>query len=58
VLAAGLAVATSIAFSIDTTIRIGGVCYLLLLPTGLLLMALPGPDAGETAEKLAAGVAR
>src|SRR5207245_7443688 len=38
VLAAGLAVACSIAFSIDTTIRIGGACYLLLAPVALLLM--------------------
>lgn len=44
VLAAGVAVASSIAFSIDTTIRIGALCYLLLLPTGLLLMALPRRD--------------
>lgn len=41
VLAAGLAVACSIAFSIDATIRIGGVCYLFLIPTALLLMATP-----------------
>lgn len=41
VLAAGLAVACSIAFSIDTTIRIGRVCYLILIPTALLLMADP-----------------
>jgi len=37
VLAAGVAVASSIAFSIDTTIRIGALCYLILAPTALLL---------------------
>jgi hypothetical protein len=36
VLAAGMAVACSIAFSIDTTIRVGGVCYLLLVPAWLV----------------------
>jgi hypothetical protein len=56
VLAAGLAVATSIAFSIDTTIRIGGLCYLLLLPTGLLLMALPERAPIDAVEELASGV--
>ena len=38
VLAAGLAVACSIAFSIDTTIRVGGFCYLMLVPAALTLM--------------------
>jgi hypothetical protein len=47
VLAAGLAVATSIAFSIDTTIRVGAVCYLLLLPTTLMLMAIPSVEGKE-----------
>ena len=37
VLAAGLAVACSIAFSIDATIRVGAVCYLLLVPVWLVL---------------------
>jgi spermidine synthase len=41
VLAAGLAVACSIAFSIDTTIRVGAVCYLLLAPAALVLVGLP-----------------
>ena len=41
VLAAGAAVACSIAFSIDTTIRIGGICYLILVPTALLLIVTP-----------------
>jgi hypothetical protein len=40
VLAAGVAVACSIAFSIDTTIRIGGICYLILMPMALLLRKL------------------
>jgi hypothetical protein len=39
VLAAGLAVACSIAFSVDTTIQVGGLCYILLLPVALLLMS-------------------
>jgi hypothetical protein len=41
VLAAGVAVACSIAFSIDTTIRVGGICYLILMPMALLLIASP-----------------
>jgi hypothetical protein len=41
VLAAGLAVASSIGFSIDTTIRIGGTCYILLFPFALLLLRMP-----------------
>ena len=39
VLAAGLAVACSIAFSVDTTIQVGGGCYTLLFPFALLLKA-------------------
>lgn len=38
VLAAGLSVACSIAFSIDTTLRLGAMFYWFLLPTALLLM--------------------
>jgi hypothetical protein len=38
VFAAGLAVACSIGFSIDVTIRAGGVCYALLLLFALLLL--------------------
>jgi len=49
VLAAGVAVACSIAFSIDTTIRIGAICYLVLIPTGSLLMASPRTELHETA---------
>jgi hypothetical protein len=37
VLAAGLAVASSISFTIDVTLRMGGFCYLLLIPVALLL---------------------
>ena len=38
VLAAGVAVVTSIAFSIDTTLRIGAACYLLVATPGVLLI--------------------
>jgi hypothetical protein len=38
VLGSGLAVACSIAFSIDATIAVGAVCYLALAPVALLLM--------------------
>jgi hypothetical protein len=41
VLAAGLAVACSIGFSVDVTIRVGGICYILLLPFALLLFRVP-----------------
>jgi len=37
VFAAGLGVATSIAFSINTTTRLAGLCYLLLFPAARLL---------------------
>jgi predicted membrane-bound spermidine synthase len=40
VLAAGIAVACSIGFSIDVTIRVGGVCYALLLLFALLLLRM------------------
>jgi len=39
VLAASVAVATSIAFSIDTTLRIGAACYLLVAAPAVLLMS-------------------
>jgi hypothetical protein len=43
VLAASVAVVTSIAFSIDTTLRIGAACYLLIAaPAVLLVFALAG----------------
>jgi len=38
VFAAGIAVACSIAFSIDVTLRLGALSYLLLMPTALMLM--------------------
>ena len=41
VLAAGLAVACSIGFSIDVTIGIGGICYGLLLFFALRLLRMP-----------------
>lgn len=40
VLAAGAAVACSIGFSIDVTIRVAGVCYALLLIFALLLLRM------------------
>jgi hypothetical protein len=39
VLAAGIGVTSSIAFSISTTTELGGVCYLLLCPIGFTLLA-------------------
>jgi hypothetical protein len=39
VLAASVAVATSIAFSIDTTLRIGAACYLLVAAPAMLLVS-------------------
>jgi hypothetical protein len=47
VLAAGLAVACSIGFSIDVTIRVGGVCYALLLVFALLLLREPRESRSE-----------
>lgn len=41
VLAAGIAVACSIGFSIDVTIRVGGVCYAVLLLFALPLLRMP-----------------
>ena len=38
VLAASIAVVTSIAFNIDTTLRIGAVCYLLIAAPAILLV--------------------
>ena len=46
VLAASIAVVTSIAFNIDTTLRIGAACYLLVAAPALLLVsasARPSP---------------
>ena len=62
VLAAGIGVASSIAFSINTTTEAGGVCYLLLCPVGLILLGLTraesltvkvGVESGSTRTKLA-----
>src|SRR5215813_5519757 len=39
VLAASVAIVTSISFSIDTTLQIGAVCYLLVAAPALLLMS-------------------
>jgi hypothetical protein len=56
VLAAGLAVGCSIAFSVDATIRVGAICYLLLAPVALslarrepALVAPKGRQAGARA---------
>ncbi|MDA9459584.1 hypothetical protein XI00_36030 [Bradyrhizobium sp. CCBAU 21359] len=47
VLAAGLAVACSIGFSVDATIRLGGICYILLLPFALLLRQISAGRSGK-----------
>jgi hypothetical protein len=41
VLAAGLAVACSIGFSVDVTVEVGAFCYILLLPFALFLLRVP-----------------
>jgi hypothetical protein len=41
VLAAGLAVACSIGFSVDVTVEVGAFCYFLLLPFALFLLRVP-----------------
>ncbi len=48
VLASGIAVVTSIAFGIDTTLRIGAVCYLLVAAPAVLLLSA-GARSGDTA---------
>ena len=45
VLAASLAVATSIAFSINASLWVGAVCYLLIAPVGIALASLSGRSA-------------
>jgi hypothetical protein len=50
VLAAGLAVACSIGFSVDTTLRVGGACYLFLAPVAVLL-SLPGSGVRDWAPR-------
>jgi hypothetical protein len=50
VLAAGLAVAISIAFGIDTTLGLGALCYLALIPFGFALFGRSVlPTAGKPA---------
>jgi hypothetical protein len=53
VLAAGLAVACSIGFSVDATIRVGGICYIALLPLALLLWRLKVTPTRVTTSALA-----
>jgi hypothetical protein len=48
VLASSLAVATGIAFGINVTFMIGGVCYALLVPAGLLMMGRSEPGIRKT----------
>jgi hypothetical protein len=45
VMAASVAVVTSIAFSIDTTLRIGAACYLLIAAPGVLLVCAGAPPS-------------
>jgi hypothetical protein len=54
VLAAILAVATSIAFGIQVTLTIGALCYLLLVPT-VLLAGMVGRTSHGTAGARASG---
>ncbi|MFL5283832.1 MAG: hypothetical protein ACJ8AW_23275 [Rhodopila sp.] len=51
VLAASIAVGTSIAFSISATLWIGAGCYLLLAPVGLILVRLrPVPNISKVSQ--------
>src|SRR6266699_1854709 len=52
VLAASVAVATSIAFSIDTTLRIGAACYLLVAAPAVLLMSAGARSSHTTLRSL------
>jgi hypothetical protein len=45
VMAASVAVVTSIAFSIDTTLRIGAACYLLIAAPGVWLVCAGAPPS-------------
>jgi hypothetical protein len=45
VMAASVAVVTSIAFSIDTTLSIGAACYLLIAAPGVLLVCAGAPPS-------------
>jgi hypothetical protein len=51
VLAAGIAVACSIGFSIDVTIRVGGACYAILLLFALLLLRMPRQKGSAVAQE-------
>jgi hypothetical protein len=52
VLAASVAVATSIALSIDTTLRIGAACYLLVAAPAMLLMSAGARSSHTTPRSL------
>jgi len=52
VLAASVAVVTSIAFSIDTTLRIGAACYLLITVPGVLLVFVGARSHGAIIRSL------
>ena len=47
-LASTVAVASSIAFGISTTLTIGAVCYLLLIPTSFLLVSIGDEDVSQS----------
>ena len=53
VLAASIAVATSIAFSINASLWIGAGCYLLLAPVSILLLRIT-PDARRVGDAMQA----
>jgi hypothetical protein len=57
VLAASVAVVTSIAFSIDTTLRIGAVCYLLIAVPAVLLVFAGARSHGAIIRSLHPGKA-
>jgi spermidine synthase len=57
VLAASLAVVTSIAFSIDTTLRIGAVCYLLIAAPAVALAFAAARSQGAVVRSLHPGKA-
>src|SRR5205807_10551202 len=57
VLVASVAVVTSIAFSIDTTLRIGAACYLLITVPGVLLVCAGAPPSHAVLRSLQPGKA-
>lgn len=57
VLAASVAVVTSIAFSIDTTLRIGAVCYLLIAAPAVVLAFAAARSHGAVVRSLHPGKA-